>query len=131
MAELTQKVSDVLLGQVGSSDAGYSFDESKVTTFATGMEIGAALKITGGKYVWAAIADVADVVGILIDVRTTAGYETLVNATDYTFVVAKRGTTINKNFLTLSDGGTAGNLTSAAEAFEAAGANKVTDKIAS
>lgn len=131
MAELKQFVSDVLLGQVNASDAGYNFEQGTVT-WSTGMKAGAALKLVAGKYVWAAIADVANVVGVLVDQGATDGLDgDKVDATDYEMIVAKRGCTINKNTLTLSDGGTAGNITSAAEAFEAAGANKVTDKVES
>lgn len=125
MAELTQKVSDVLLGQVGASDAGYSFEEVTVT-YSTGMEIGAALELDTGKYIWVVALNVANTSAVLIDVRATAGYETLVNGTDYTFVVARRGVTVNKNMLTLADSVVAADITAAAVAFEAAGANKVT-----
>ena len=129
MAEMNQKLADVLVGQVGSSDIGYSFEEATVT-FATGMLAGAALDLIAGKYVWSTIATAANAVAVLADIRTVEGYETLVDATDYTLVVAKRGVTVNKTFFNLSDQASGAAVDTAAAAFEVAGANKVTDKIA-
>ena len=130
MAELKQFVSDVLLGKVGSSDLGYSVTEGTVT-FATGMKAGAALDLIGGKYVWSTIATAANAVGVLIDVQATDGLDgDLVNATDYEMIVAVRGVTVNKNYFNLSDQASGAGVDAAAAAFEAAGANKVTDKVA-
>jgi len=127
MATLDLFVSDVLLGEAASSDAGYTVEEATVT-YSTGMKTGAALELSGGKYIWVVAANVANTTGVLVDVRAT-GIETLTDATDYTMVVAKRGCTINKNYLTLADSVVAGDIDDAAAAFEAAGANKVTDKV--
>ena len=127
MATLDTFQSDVLLGQVGSSDLGYTVEEATVTIQA-GMKMGAALELVGGKYIWVVAANVANTAAILVD-PDAEGYVEELSAGDHTLVVAKRGTTIALNKVTLADSTDAATIRSAADAFEAAGSNKVTDKV--
>lgn len=126
MTQLNQFYSDVLLGKVASADAGYSIEEVTVT-YSDGMLPGAALELSAGKYIWVVALNVANTSAILVDARPVT--ETLTDATDYVLTVAKRGCTINKNYVTLADSVVAADITAASVAFEAAGANKVTDKV--
>jgi len=129
MASLTKFQSDVLLGQVASSDLGYSFKEVTVT-IAAGMEMGSVLESTSvaGKYTWVVVATVGNADAILIDPKAQ-GYDEVLAAGDHTLVVAVRGVTIAEQELNFGDGVSAGNIATAIAAFEAAGANKVTDKV--
>ncbi|AUR84685.1 hypothetical protein NVP1063O_018 [Vibrio phage 1.063.O._10N.261.45.C7] len=127
MATLDTFQSDVLLGQVGSSDLGYTVEEVTVTIQA-GMKMGAALELVGGKYIWVVAANVANTAAILVD-PDAEGYVEELTAGDHTLVVAKRGTTIALNKVTLANSTDAATIRSAAAAFEAAGSNKVTDKV--
>ena len=130
MATLNTFQSDVILGSVQSSDLGYTVDEVTVT-IQDGMKMGAALELSGGKYIWVAAANVANTTAILIDPEAE-GYDQengVLPAGDYTLVVAKRGTTINLNKVTLSDSTDAATIRAAADAFEVSGSNKVTDKV--
>jgi len=103
MTTLNKFYSDVVLGKTASGDLGYSVSEADVT-WATGMTTGALLEGTDAAgYTWAAAASIASVTGILIDSRALGYDETLVAATDYTMVVAKRGMTVNLNYLAFSD----------------------------
>lgn len=103
MAELKKFYSDVVLGEVASGDLGYGVYEGTVTWAAT-MSTGALLKGSDAAgYTWAAAADIADVTAVLVDVRALGYDETLVAATDYDMVVAKRGMTLNLNYLEFSD----------------------------
>ena len=120
--------SDVLLGRVGSSDLGFSFVEATVT-YEEGMEMGAALELVAGKYVWVVAANVANTVGILVDASAQGYDDVTLEAGDQTLVVAVRGVTINKNKVTLADSVLEADITAASVAFEKAGANKVTDKV--
>jgi hypothetical protein len=126
MATLDTFKSDVLLGSVQSSDLGFAFEEATVT-MAAGMKMGAALELVAGKYIHVVAANVANCTAILIDVDAE-GYDGDLPAGDHTLVVAKRGTTINLNKVTLADSTDAATIRLAADAFEAAGSNKVTDK---
>lgn len=128
MATLDTFKSDVLLGNVQSSDLGYSFVEATVT-IAAGMVMGAALESTSvpGKYTWVAPATIADCDGVLVD-PDAQGYVTPLAPGDHTLVVAVRGCTIADDKFVIN-GGTEGNRLTAVAAFEAAGANKVTDKV--
>lgn len=127
MATIDTFQSDVLLGKVQSGDLGYSVEEV-VVTIADGMTMGAALELSAGKYIWVVAANVANTVAVLVD-PLAEGYVEALTAGDHTLVIAKRGVTINKNKLTLADSVVAADITAAAVAFEAAGANKVTDKV--
>lgn len=128
MATLDTFQSDVLLGSVQSSDLGFSMEEVTVT-MATGMKMGAALELVGGKYIHVVAANVANTVAILVDVDSEPVDGVELAAGDHTLVIAKRGTTINLNKVTLADSTTPSVIRAAADAFEAAGANKVTDKL--
>lgn len=127
MATIDTFKSDVLLGKVQSGDLGYNTEEVTVT-IEDGMKMGAALELVAGKYIWVVAANVANTVAVLVD-PLAEGYEDDLEAGDHTLIVAKRGVTINKNKLTLADSVVAADITAAAVAFEAAGANKVTDKV--
>lgn len=127
MATLDTFQSDVLLGTVGSSDLGYTVEEATVT-YASGMKMGAALELVSGKYIHVVAANVANTVAVLVD-PAAEGYVEDLTAGDHTLVIAKRGTTINLNKLTLADSTDTADILAAATAFEAAGANKVTDKV--
>lgn len=128
MAILNTFQSDVLLGSVQSSDLGFAFEEVTVT-IEDGMLMGAALESTSvaGKYTWVVPATVANCDAVLID-PDAEGYDTPLVAGDYTLVVAKRGCTVAEGKFAI-DGGNAANKASAIAAFEAAGMNKVTDKV--
>lgn len=127
MATLETFQSDVLLGQVGSSDLGYTVEEV-VVTIAAGMKMGAALELTGGKYVWVEAANAANTNAILVD-PAAEGYVEELAVGDHTLVVAKRGCTINKNKITYADGSDSAVVDAIAAAFEKAGANKVTANV--
>lgn len=127
MAILDTFKSDVLLGRVGSSDLGYTVEEVTVTIQA-GMKMGAALELVGGKYIWVIGANAANTTAILVD-QDAEGYVEDLPAGDHVLVVAKRGCTINKNKITYADGTVPATIDAIAAAFEAAGANKVTDKV--
>jgi len=130
MATLDTFQSDVLLGTVGSSDGGYNTDTVDVTYQAT-MRMGAALELSapGGPYVWVADAAAAvDCTAILIDIRAEAYDGEVLAPGAQRLVVAKRGCTINANKITTVDGA-APAILAADLAFEAAGANKVTDQV--
>lgn len=126
MAKLTQFVSDVLLGKVGSSDLGYNTEEVTVT-ISGAMIAGASLGLVGGKYIWSTIATKADSVAVLVDEKALEGHA--LAAGDHTLKVAKRGVTVNKAYFNLSDEASGANVDAAVAAFEAAGANKVTAKV--
>lgn len=117
MGILTTFHSDVVLGQVKSTDAGYTTTDLDIT-FATGMEIGALLKADG---TWATIAEAALVAGVY----THSCQTEFTNAVAFTGTMNVRGTTFNKNLLTYSDGA----IDAAGEAQLVALGNKVTDKV--
>lgn len=118
---LTQFYSDVVLGEVLATDPAYNCDDVTVT-WATAMKPGALLKADG---TWAAIADAATVVGVLVDVRALNLTGELVNGQTYKMAVGKRGLILNKNLLKFSDG----NINAAAQAVLEGFANKVTDRV--
>lgn len=80
---------------------GYPF-ETPTVTMQAGMVAGALLKIVSNKYVWAAAADAANVVGVLADSETQFDGE--VDAGDHKLVVAVRACGLGKNYLNYSDG---------------------------
>lgn len=135
MATITTFQSDVLLGSVQSSDLGYPFAEVTVlwddaTTGTDGaMAMGAAVYDNGGTFTWADAANVANVVGVIVDPLAQQYDETLVGGQTYTMVIAKRGCTIAEDYFTLAGTTTLTNKTDAIAAFEAAGANVVSDKL--
>lgn len=124
-AELQGKYSDIVLGKVDSSDQGYSFLEMEID-YVDGMKAGQLVKADG---TLAAVADAADVVGVLLDRDLLPGVtprEDYVVGTTYKFVVGVRGLTLNQFKLFFADGTTAINA-AAITALEAHGI-KVTDK---
>lgn len=127
MASIDKFQSDVVLGSVQSGDLGYGVAEV-VVTMAAGMEMGSALELVGGKYIHVVAANVANTVGILIDTRAQ-GYDEVLADGDHTLVVAFRGHTIAEQEINLADSVVLADIQAAAAAFEAAGANKVTDKV--
>lgn len=96
---LNQFYSDLVLGEVLSTDPSYTCDDVNVT-WVTGMSAGAMIKADG---TWAAKADAADVVGVVVDVRALNLTGSLVNSTQYQMAVGKRGLILNKNLLRFSD----------------------------
>jgi hypothetical protein len=132
MATLEKFYSDVVLGGVQSSDLGWSFEEATVTVTAASTA-GMLLEVSGTKLinvVDGASTTEADAVAVLVDVRVDQGDG--LAAGDHVLVVAKRGVTVNKNYVKMADGTTGAAKAASATAiaaFEAAGANKVTDKV--
>lgn len=115
--------SDLVLGKVDSSDQGYSFLEVPVVWVAT-LESGMLMKADGTA---AAVADAANVTGVLLDRDVLEGVvprEAYTVGSTYNFVVGVRGLTLNKKLLKFADG-TAIN-TAAIAALNAKGI-KVTD----
>lgn|SRR5574343_256812 len=96
---LNQFYSDVVLGEVVASDPAYTCDDVNVT-WATGMTAGAFVKADG---TWAAKADAATVVGVVVDVRALNLTGELVNGTQYQMAVGKRGLILNNKKLRFSD----------------------------
>lgn len=135
MATISTFQSDVLLGHVQSSDLGYSFKEVSVLWDATttgtdgAMAMGAAVYDNAGVFTWAAAANVADVVGVVVDPLAQQYDEPLVDGQQYTMVIAVRGATIAEQAFSLAGTTTGANKTAAIAAFEAAGANTVSDKL--
>lgn len=129
MATLDKFQSEVVLGKVASSDLGYGAEEVTVT-WTDGMGMGSAL-VDGA---WATAATAANVNGVLIDPEAESydGVAKVAGQT-YTMVVAKRGYTINSQYfnILMASGTTQTDVDNAIAAFEAAGANKVTDKYSS
>jgi hypothetical protein len=127
---INQFYSDALLYTIADE---YSLDEETVTWDATDtgtstMSAGAVLEVSGGKYVWCTVLNAGSAAGVLVDRRAIQNIETLEDATDYPMVVAKRGSIVNKNYLTLAGTYTSGDLDTAIAALEALGI-KVTDKV--
>lgn len=81
---------------------GYPF-ETPTVTMQAGMKAGALLKIVSNKYVWAAKADAANIVGVLADSETQFDGE-LGAVGDFPLVVAVRACGLGKNYLNYSDG---------------------------
>lgn len=100
MATFNGYVSNVVVYGV-QEGKGYPF-ETPTVTMQAGMVAGSLLKITANKYVWAATADAANVVGVLADSETQFDGE--VSAGDHKLVVAVRACGLGKNYLKYSDG---------------------------
>jgi len=96
---LNQFYSDLVLGEVVATDPSYCCDDVNVT-WSTGMTAGALVKADG---TWAAKADAAAVVGVVVDVRALNLTGDLTNATQYQMAVGKRGLILNKKLLRFSD----------------------------
>lgn len=118
---LTQFYSDVVLGEVLATDPSYNCDDMTVT-WVTAMKPGALVKADG---TWAAIADAANVVGVVVDVRAQNLTGDLVNSSPYVMAVGKRGLILNKTLLKFSDGA----INAAAQAVLEGNGNKVTDRV--
>ena len=120
-------LSSVFLGEVVSSDLGYTVEEVTVT-WAAGMVPGALLEVSSGKYIWAVPANGANVKAVLADARALPEFNGQFTAgSDYTLKVKVRGTTVNRNKLLFTTTATSGQLDAAQAALEAKGF-KVTDK---
>ena len=99
--ELINTHSDLFLGIVDSTDAGFSF-EDKLVTHAAGMKAGALIKADG---TWAAPADAANIYGILGDIRYLEPVDPeLVVGQQYTARVGVRSLTAYKNLLKYNTG---------------------------
>ena len=118
---VNQFYSDVVLGEVLATDPAYNCDDMTVT-WAANMKPGALIKADG---TWAAIADAANVVGVVVDVRAQNLTGELVATQTYKMAVGKRGLILNKNLLKFSDGA----INAAAVAVLEAKANKITDRV--
>lgn len=113
----TKYQSDVLL-YANSEDKGYQFNEATVTMQA-GMRSGSVLGLVAGKYVWTAIATVANAVAVLVDVR--ADGETELTAGDHTLHVVARSAGVAREQLSYADAVSAGNKLTAEAALLAVG----------
>ena len=128
MAEIKTFMSDIILGQVASSDLGFSTKDVQVT-WAAGATAGTAVKLVAGKYVPAIAADDADIVGIIADYQALPYYLAVNPRTagnDYLTVVGLRGLTVNANYFVYANGNKVSPTGIAA--FEAATLSKVTTK---
>ena len=65
MPTLSKFVGDVVLGNVGSSDLGYCFEEITVT-YAANMDVGSVVNSSG---VWIAKAAAANTYGVIVDMK--------------------------------------------------------------
>lgn len=124
-AELQGKYSDIVLGKVDSSDLGYCF-EQYTCAYVEGMKAGMLVKADG---TLAAVADAADVAGVLLDRDLLPGVtprEAYIVGDEYQFAVGVRGLTLNKERLFFADGTTV--INPAAIAVLEGNGNKVTDR---
>lgn len=106
MATLQGFYSDIVLGKSDSSDQGYSFLEMPIA-YVAGMKAGMLVKEDGTP---AAVADAAEVFGVLLDRDLLNGvvpHDDYVVGTTYKFVVGVRGLTLNQFALVFADGTTA------------------------
>jgi hypothetical protein len=118
---LNQFYSDVVLGEVLATDPAYTCDDMTVT-WTTAMKPGALIKADG---TWAAAADVAQVVGVVVDVRALNLTGELTNGSTYKMAVGKRGLILNKNLLKFSDAA----INAAGVTLLEGKGNKVTDRV--
>lgn len=96
---INQFYSDLVLGEVVATNPAFNCDEMTVT-WVTAMKPGALIKADG---TWAAAADVADVVGVVVDVKALNLTGELTTGSTYKMAVGKRGLILNKNLLKFSD----------------------------
>jgi len=99
MSTLSNFVADVVLGNVGSSDLGYCYEEMLVT-YADGMDIGAVVD-DGGLFL--AIAGVADTYGVIVDMKAKNLDGKLAADDTFQCVVAVRGTSFKGSKVFFSD----------------------------
>ncbi len=118
---LTQFYSDLVLGEVLATDPAFNCDDMTVT-WATAMKPGALIKADG---TWAAAADVANVVGVVVDVRALNLTGELNTGSTYKMAVGKRGLILNKNLLKFSDAA----INADGVALLEGKGNKVTDRV--
>lgn len=118
---INQFYSDLVLGEVVATNPAFNCDEMTVT-WVTGMKPGALIKADG---TWAAAADAASVVGVVVDVKALNLTGELVTTTTYKMAVGKRGLILNKNLLKFSDAA----INAAGIAALEAKAIKVTDRV--
>lgn len=103
---ITTQYSDIVLGKVDASDAGFNFEEIEITLTA-GHVAGAVVTATGAL----ANADGSDAFGVLVDralLPDDCGRvnlaEPLTVGQKYKLVVAVRGVTFAKKHLVIADG---------------------------
>ena len=99
MATLSKFVGDVVLGNVGSSDLGYCFEEITVT-YKANMDVGSVVNSSG---VWIAAAEAANTYGVIVDMKAKNLDGKLTVGATFPCVVAVRGTTFKQSALKYSD----------------------------
>lgn len=126
MVEIKDLLSDIVLGVAVSNDGGWPYGTTAEITYATTIKNGMLIKKDG---TLAAVADAADVIGVLADERLVGGLcgcdGGLEVGKGYKFAYITRGGTLNKIKLFYSDGTTAIDA-AGITALEARG-NKVTN----
>ena len=100
MATLSKFVGDVVLGNVGSSDLGYCFEEITVT-YAANMDVGSVVNSSG---VWIATAAAANTYGVIVDMKAKNLNGKLTVGTPFSCVVAVRGTSFKGSKVLFTDG---------------------------
>ena len=100
MPTLSKFVSDVVLGNAGSSDLGYSYEEITVT-YAANMDIGSVVNSSG---VWIAAAAAANAYGVIVDMKAKNLDGKLTVGATFPCVVAVRGTSFKGSKVLFTDG---------------------------
>jgi hypothetical protein len=104
---ITTQYSDIVLGKVDASDAGFNFKEIEITTLTTDHVAGAVVTATGAL----ANEDGSDAFGVLVDRALLPDDCGRVNLAEplpvgkkYKLVVAVRGVTFAKKHLVIAGG---------------------------
>ena len=100
MATLSKFVGDVVLGNVGSSDLGYCFEEI-IVTYAANMDVGSVVNSSG---VWIAKAAAANTYGVIVDMKAKNLDGKLTVGATFPCVVAVRGTSFKGSKVLFTDG---------------------------
>lgn len=100
MSTLSKFVGDVVLGNVGSSDLGYCFEEITVT-YAANMDVGSVVNSSG---MWIATAAAANTYGVIVDMKAKNLDGKLTVGATFPCVVAVRGTSFKGSKVLFSDG---------------------------
>lgn len=124
LATRSKKLSGVLRAEL-FPDLGYSRKVATVT-FQTAMDIGAALQLVGGKYIWIKAADVATLgTDVAVLVESDIDFSTL-TAGDQSLVVLHRTAVVVDAGLLYQDALSSGQKATVRAAFEAKGIQVVT-----
>lgn len=100
MPTLTKFVGDVVLGNAGSSDLGYCFEEITVT-YAANMDIGSVVNSSG---VWIATAAAANAYGVIVDMKAKNLDGKLVAGNTFVCRIATRGVSFKSSKVLFTDG---------------------------